>query len=357
MKKLNYEDLVDILVGCTILGTGGGGSLAEGIDAVKKAYEEGYDFNMIDFDEIKDDAYYVNPYFCGSISPDEEEDQDHRELEYAIEALEEYMDVNFDGVVSIEYGGGNTGQAMAAAARTGKFIVDADAAGRAVPELQFSTYFVNNKPIYPFSVATKYKDTVIFTKVASDARAEELSRMMAVATDNTVGMADHPISGRDLKTSVIPNALSYAGKVGRIQRESLKNGLNPIHELVDKCDGRLLFQGTVTEYNTEWKIKDGFTVGSVGICGTEEFKDSNFKVWYKNENMIAWKDGKVVLTCPDLICIVDTKTGYPITNPNCNKENKITVLGFKAHDFWKTEKGLSILNPRFFGFNINAKYL
>lgn len=357
MRKLSYENAVDILVGCTILGTGGGGSLAEGIEAVKKAFDEGFEFNMIDFDEIKDDAYYVNPYFCGSISPDEEDEEEHRELEYAIKALEEYMNVNFEGVVSIEYGGGNTGEAMATGARTGKFIVDADAAGRAVPELQFSTYFITNKPIYPFSVATKYKDTVIFTKVASDARAEELSRMMAVATDNTVGMADHPIKGRDLKTSVIPNALSYSENAGRIQRESVEKGNNPISELVNKCDGKLLFQGRVSKENTEWSIKDGFTVGTIGIDGSGDFINSNFKVWYKNENMVAWKDGEVVLTCPDLICVVDAETGYPITNPNCNPGNNITVLGFKAHDFWKTEKGLSILNPKFFGFDMDVKYL
>jgi hypothetical protein len=357
MKKLSYQDAVDILVGCTILGTGGGGSLTEGIQAVKKAFDEGHEFNLIDFEEVKDDAYYVNPYFCGSISPDDENEEDHRELEYAIEALQEYMNVDFEGIVSIEYGGGNTGQAMAAGARTGKFIVDADAAGRAVPELQFSTYFVTDKPIYPFSVATKYKDTVIFTKVASDARAEELSRMMAVATDNTVGMADHPITGKDLKTSVIPNALSHAGNVGRIQREALEKNLDPISEIVGKCDGKLLFEGIVSEEDTEWKIKNGFTVGTIGIEGSGKFKNSTFKVWYKNENMVAWKDGEVALTCPDLICIVDGETGYPITNPNCNPMNKIAVLGFKAHDFWKTEKGLSILNPRFFGFDIDVKYL
>lgn len=357
MKKLTYQETVDILVGCTILGTGGGGSLAEGIDAVKKAFEEGYEFNMMDFNEIKDDSYYVNPYFCGSISPDDEDEEEHRELEYAIKALEEYMDVDFEGVVSIEYGGGNTGQAMAAGARAGKFIVDADAAGRAVPELQFSTYFVTDKPIYPFSVATKYEDTVIFTKVASDARAEELSRMMAVATDNTVGMADHPIIGKDLKESVIPNALSYAGNVGRVQREAVEKGLDPIAEIVDKCQGTLLFSGQVTEEDTEWKIEAGFTVGTIGIKGQGNFEGSSFKVWYKNENMVAWKDGQVELTCPDLICVVDGQTGYPITNPNCNPGNKIAVLGFKAHDFWKTEKGLSILNPRFFGFDIDVKYL
>ena len=78
------------------------------------------------------------------------------------------MGVAFDGLVSIEYGGGNTGEAMAAAAHLGKYMVDADAAGRAVPELQFSTYYVMEQPITPFSVTTQYGDVVIVKKVDSD---------------------------------------------------------------------------------------------------------------------------------------------------------------------------------------------
>jgi len=38
VKVLDILDLQDILVGCTILGTGGGGSLEEGLEAVKCAY-------------------------------------------------------------------------------------------------------------------------------------------------------------------------------------------------------------------------------------------------------------------------------------------------------------------------------
>ncbi|WP_422444968.1 hypothetical protein [Thermoanaerobacterium sp. DL9XJH110] len=29
------------------------------------------------------------------------------------------------------------------------------------------------------------------------------------------------------------------------------------------------------------------------------------------------------------------------------------VLGFKAPDIWRSENGLSVLNPRFFGFNVD----
>lgn len=355
MRVLNQTEVEDILLGCTILGTGGGGSLDEGLKSIRNAFKKGYEFKLLQFDEIKDEEYYINPYFCGSVSPKEEEKELANELVMAVEALEEYLKLKFHGILSIEYGGGNTGQAMATAAETNKFMVDCDAAGRAVPELQFSTYYVTEQPIYPFSVATRHGDIGLFPKVKDDARAEALTRFMAVGTEGSIGMADHPIVGRQLKKSVIPNALSYAGKVGKAQREAVEKNLNPIEEIIKVANGYLLFEGKVSA--AEWALKDGFTVGTVEIQGINSNENDRFKIWYKNENMISWKNGEPFVTCPDLICIVDLNTGYPITNPNCKIKDEVAVLGFEAHDLWKTEKGLSILNPRFFGFDMDIKYI
>lgn len=357
MKKLSFQDAVDILVGCTIMGTGGGGSLTQGVEAVREVMEKGNEIYLADISEVNDESYYINPYFCGSLGPEDGKKENHPELVYAVEALEEYIGEKFEGVVSIEFGGGNTGHAMAAAGSLGKYIVDGDAAGRAVPELQFSTYHIVDIPIYPFSVATKYGDTAIFTCVKNDERAESLSRNMAVASENTVGMADHPIIGKDLKKSIIPGALSLAGRVGKAQREASESGKDPINAIVKSGDGRILFKGKVTKNNTCWEIKEGFTYGTIGISGIKNYESDNFKIWYKNENMMAWKNDEIILTCPDLICVVDLETGYPITNPNCVEGKLVAVLGFSAHEFWKMERGIAILNPRFFGFDCNPVFL
>lgn len=354
MRLLNIQEVKDILVGCTILGTGGGGSLEDGLKAVMSAFELGCEFKLLNFSEIKDDAWYVNPYYCGSVRPDDSSSEElGKELVSAVQILERYMGVTFDGIVSIEYGGGNTGQAMAAAAVTEKYIVDGDAAGRAVPELQFSTYYLTDKPIYPFSVATKFGDEAVFPKVRDDARAEALSRFLAVGSEGSVGMADHPIKGMELKNSIIPGALSYAGRVGRAQREAVNEGLDPVDKIIKAADGFLMFKGTVTD-RTEWAVKDGFTVGTVCINDQD---GNELKVWYKNENMVSWLNGEPYITCPDLICIVDSGTGYPITNPNCKAGDIVAVLAFEANELWSTSKGKSILNPKFFGFDMNCSYV
>lgn len=357
MRNLNLQEISDILTGCTILGTGGGGSLQSGIAAVEKEYGEGKEFKLLEFDEIQDEAWFANPYFCGSIMPEgQETETTGEEIPAAVTALEEHMGVTFDGLVSIEYGGGNTGEAMAAAAHLGKYMVDADAAGRAVPELQFSTYYVTEQPITPFSVTTQFGDVVIVKQVDSDARAEALSRFMAVGSNNLVGMADHPISGKNLKFSVVPSALSYAEGVGKARRIAEEKGKDPIEAILAAADGKLLFEGTVTA-DSDWEIKDGFTLGNVCIQGTGKYENSVGRVWYKNENMVFWVDEEVRLTCPDLICIVEKKNGMPVTNPNCTAGMELCVLGFRCHELWKRERGLDILNPRFFGFDMDCRFL
>ena len=75
MRRLDYQEVSDILTGCTILGTGGGGSLQSGLAAVEKEFGEGKEFKLLEFHEIQDEAWFTNPYFCGSIMPEGQEVQ------------------------------------------------------------------------------------------------------------------------------------------------------------------------------------------------------------------------------------------------------------------------------------------
>jgi len=359
LQKLSYEDVRDILVGCTILGTGGGGDLKKGLKLVEEDFKNNIEYKLISLAEIDDEALFACPYFCGSIGPGEANDNYHKypkteemETVTALKALERFLGEEFAGVVSIEYGGLNTAVSMSTGARLNKCIVDADAAGRAVPDLQFSTFYVNEKPIYPLAVADGIGDVAVFEKVVDDFRAEDLVRALSKVSGGMVGMVDHPIRGRELKKAVIPNALSYAGKVGRAQREAVEKGKDPIKEIIASVDGYLLFKGIAIK-DTQWSNEGGFTIGSIELEGMEEFSGSSFRIWFKNENIICWLDEEVCVTVPDLICVVEADSGYPVTNPFCKKDMKVAVLGFKTPKVWLTERGLSILNPRFFGFDVD----
>lgn len=125
MQKLTRHDLHDILHGCTILGTGRGGKLDKGLSLIDKALDAGKEFILVGLNEVPDYALIACPYMCGSISPlTEEEERKYAGLPRtseeqplrAFKALEEYLGKEFYGLISTE-------------------LVDADPAGRSVPEL------------------------------------------------------------------------------------------------------------------------------------------------------------------------------------------------------------------------------
>lgn len=78
---------------------------------------------------------------------------------------------------------------------------------------------------------------------------------------------------------------------------------------------------------------------------------SSYRVWSKNENLMAWRDGAPDVTAPDLICCFSRETGLPITNPHLEPGALVDVVGAPAHEQWRTAAGVATLGPRHFGFD------
>jgi DUF917 family protein len=359
MKKLNKQDLHDILLGAAIVGTGGGGSLDKGIQLVDQALEEGLEFMLAEVDEVPDDALIGTPYGCGSIGP--LTDKQQKELDKlpkldctaevaAVKAIEEYLQKSLYGVVTTELGGGNTAAALNVAARIKKPIIDADPAGRSVPCLQHSTYFLKDLPITPMGIANEFGDTMILTQAADDARAEALARAAAVASFNHVGVVDHPAEWKVLKNALLKNTITMCLNIGRVAREARAANRNFAYDVAEKFDGYVIFEGIVSE--AEWEDKDGFTFGNTVIQGEEKYKGDQLKVWFQNENIISWKNGKIFITVPDSINIVNADDNMPLLNPYAKKGMKVTVFVLKSFAEWRSPKGLAVFGPQFFGYDI-----
>lgn len=358
MYSLSKQDLYDILYGCTILGTGGGGDLKEGLSLMDKALDAGKEFILADLGEIPGDALIATPYMCGSISPDSEEEEskyatlpkipEHPALR-AFRAMEDYLGQDFYGVISTELGGGNTAVAFYVAALLDKRIVDADPAGRSVPELQHSTYYVHGLPICPMAVANEFGDVAILKEVVDDFRAEALVRAMAVASKNSIAVVDHPATAGRLRGAVIPGAVSYALKIGQTLREARDSGKDPATEVARIGGGVPLFRGRVQEIH--WETRDGFTLGETIIEGKGDYSGSSYRIWFKNENIISWLDDRIHVTVPDLICLLDIDTGEPVSNPNQRIGEEVAVFGLPAPAEWRTPEGLRVFGPGHFGYD------
>ena len=358
MRELTKQSLYDIINGCAIASTGGGGTLSEGLALIDRAIAEGGVFKLVSLDELSDDALIGVPYFCGALTQQEENPlAKYPELPQplgvlAAQSMERYLKREFDAFMSTELGGTNTAQAFYTAASMGRSIVDADPAGRSVPELQHSTFFLHDIPIAPMSIADAYGNSAIFDKVANDERAEHWARALAVASNNTVGVLDHPASAADIRGAVIEGAITYAEKLGAALREAKASSSDAAGAVIEAGEGKLLFMGSVT--SADFEDRDGFTYGTIILSGLGEYSEHEYKVWYKNENIISWLDGEIHVTVPDLICMLDD-AGEQQINPFVRLGQKFTVFALPAPKQWVTERGLSCFGPRSFGFDVDYK--
>lgn len=355
MKILTQQEVIDILYGCTVLGTGGGGSLAEGLEIMADDFANARPIHLLNVTDIADDAYIATPYGCGAPKQEGDELEDrYKHLPQiedipsvvAFKKLEEFLGTKFSAISSTELGGANTAEALHIAALLGLPIMDADPAGRSVPELSHSTYFINNVPIAPMAVATEFGDVVILTDVVDDYRAEEIVRAIAVASNNLVGVVDHPIQATQYRQSVIVGALSHAMKIGQLVREF---GAESPHVIAAAESGKVLIEGIITR--TSWERTGGFNIGEIQIEGDGSYDQSFCTIWFKNENLIAYKDGDAVVTCPDLICIFDDN-GMPVTNPDAVADMHVVVIALPAPEIWKSAAGVECFGPKYFGFDL-----
>jgi len=360
MKKLERQDLIDILYGCTILGTGGGGSLQKGVELIDKALALSKDFVLVDFDELDDDDLIATPYSCGAISPETEEEKakyQHlpisKEVPHvtALKEMEDYLGQDIKAVISTELGGGNTAVAFYTAAMSGKVIVDGDPAGRSVPELQHSTYYLNHLSITPMALCNIFGESLIVSNVVDDFRAETLVRALAVVSKNSMAVVDHIEKASVLKHAVINGAITHAWNIGKAFRLAKENNEDIVDAVVTIGKGKLLFEGTVTE--NQWDTVDGFTVGDVLFDGTGKNKGDTYRIWYKNENIMSWKNDAFFATVPDLICIFDKKNQEPVLNPYCDAGLDVAVFALPAPKEWTTQAGLDVFGPKSFGFDVD----
>lgn len=361
MRELSKEDILDILKGCVILGTGGGGSIHEGIKLIEESESLGKKFFLVDINDVPDDAIIFTPYALGSITKTPKDEliqyqglleSDEKPILKAVSRMEKYLDKEMHAAIACETGGFSTAIALYVAAMKGAYFLDADLAGRAVPKVQNSTYYINDLPVGPIIVANKFGEITIFENVIDDQRAENLLRSLSQVSNNFLAVVDHAFKMNKIRNAVIPGTISKALKLGRIYRLAKAKGIGKdLPQILAKAgDGIVVFKGFIRHFN--WETSKGFTHGQFIANGTGTNENEELKIWFKNENLMSWLNNEPFVTLPDLICIFDSDINEPITNPNYRKNMNIVVVVYPAPVQFTSEKGLKAFGPKSFGFDV-----
>jgi DUF917 family protein len=270
---------------------------------------------------------------------------------YAYQALETYMGKKATALISNEIGGSNSLEPVMPAAIARLPIVDADGMGRAFPELQMKTFFAYGVPYTPLVLADEKGNTCIFTEAISATWLERMARAVTIQMGCVACYAVAPMTADQVRRTAVPNTLTLARAVGGAVRQARVSHRDPVEAILDVHPGKVLFHGKIID--VERRTTSGFARGKLAIEGLGAYSGGRMDIEFQNENLIARVDGDVVCIVPDLICVVDTERGEPITTELLRYGFRVTVVGFPAPDLWKVSPGLEVVEPRAFGYDLD----
>jgi len=358
-RSLTLDDVENLVAGATILGTGGGGDPEEGLKMLRQDLSEGRRLLLASREDMDPESIVVCAYYCGSIpapgqeSPGTRAEESRTEEDFMLAGLrtmEKRLGKKVGGVIPTEIGGGNTPVALHLAALLGVPSIDADQVGRSAPELVQSSYLLNDVEATPSVIADKIGDITVVESYASPAQYEAVVRSLAVAAGGSAFVIDSPVPAARAFSAGIEGTVSKAIELGRIVNDAKAEGRDPVVAATQFLDAVMLFHGEISNHTLQ--ERSGFLVGEIWIEGRNEWDGSKFRIWVKNENIMAWRDDKRAVIAPDLICVTD-EGGHGVTNSAVRKGLAVYVLGSKSPIIWRTEKGLEHFGPRHFGFEFD----
>lgn len=350
MRLIDAESLEDIALGATVLGTGGGGDPYVGKLVARQAIRQTGPVRLVDPEEIDDDALVAQTAMMGAPTVMVEKLPNGREIVSAFLALQSYLGRTLSYVTSAEAGGINSMMPFTVAARLAIPMVDADGMGRAFPELQMVTPTLHGIAATPMAIADEKGNSAVIN-ASTNRWTETMARTITIDMGSTALIALFPMTGRQLKDSMISGTLSKAEGIGRTLREARAGHRDPIDAVAKETGGFEIFHGKVVDVRR--RTERGFARGEAILQGTGADESSTLTIRFQNENLVAIRDGEIIASVPDLITVLDAETGDPITTETLRYGFRVVVLGIPCNQKWRSSAGLEVVGPRYFGYDVD----
>ncbi len=354
------QDIDDFIRGTMLYGTGGGGSAVKGKELLLGSFNEGKDIKWTNIDDLPDDGWVCTAFFMGPSSPATEEEEKEKirkgmiekveksMLVSAVREMERELGIKFTAIIPVEPGGYNCPAPLDAAAKLGIKIIDGDLVGRAMPEIAQALPTTENIPICPITCCDPWGNVTVIRKTHSYGMAEALGKMISLPAYEPIGLAAFPMKIKDLRNVMVKGTLTKYLETGRAAREALEKGEDPVAALAKISGGFDFFRGEITSF--DWGIVEGYFQGDIIITGKGKNEGSKLRVWFRNENHLAYLDGKLVVITPDIITLVLTETGAPLVNMDIKVGMDVGVVAI-PHPTYRTEKGMKLLGPAHYGLD------
>jgi uncharacterized protein len=351
---LDAATIADLAVGSAVLGTGGGGDPHIGALMALDAVAQHGPATVIPASDLADDALVAIVNMSGAPTVLTEKIPNGGEIERVLSRVAEAAGRPVDAIISVEIGGMNSVIPVVAAVRHDLPLVDADGMGRAFPEFQITAFNAGGVRFGPRFV-TDEKGNVLRIDAIDAEWIERINRRALVAMGGSVITA-LGLTGADVKRTAIHGTISLAVAIGEALRRARSGTNGWLDQLRQVVDALPLFAGKVV--SVDRRTEGGWTRGHAIVAGLAGDHERSLRIDFQNEHLLArhYVHGeldRILATTPDLIVVLDSETGTPITTEGLHYGQRVTVLGIPSPSIWRTSRGLELAGPRHFGFKLD----
>ncbi len=333
MKKLTQNDLATLALGCSILGSGGGGDPRYDLMMTERMMEKFGDVELVSLSEVPDEALVAPVGFMGAPLVTLERYPSGKEFEALIRSIAEVAGEPPAFLMPAEIGGANAFTPLMMGAMLGLPVVDADTLGRAFPELQMSSCHLRGISPTPAFLADPFgRVEVIYPKDSLELEAE--GRRITVEMGSNALFSIYLMRGKQLRTGAIAGSYTHALHLG----SALQQGIEPFLKSAE-----VLARGKIVDI--DHRVEGGFLRGSLLI----DEGNSAARVHYQNEYLLAKRGDLLLGATPDILLLIEEESAIPISSESLLFGLRVLLVRLPSPAIWKTPEGLKLVGPSNFG--------
>lgn len=339
MKKLSKKDIEMLLLGNSWFATGGGFPSNRAAEIFKKIFKK-HQLWLKNLEEFEDRDYLCVASGVGSIKHTDVDIT--KDSTTGIKILEKLVGHKIKGIVS-----GEIGLECIAAETASKLnlpVVNSDMkGGRAAPEPSINMFNLKNKSVLPVVAINTDGDVAVLKNSSNPQKIEIFLRSFANMAQGCF-VAWNPKPSIAYKKCLINGTISRAIRLGKMIGNNTK-----IENILKEIEVRILFRGKIVKIqeidSKGFLIRKVRVISSMGIA----------TLFVKNENLALVINNKVVVTCPDLITLINPKKLLGIHNSQLKVNMEVIIIGIPANRKWHTKRGYEIFGPDHFQLPFNIK--
>lgn len=310
MRELNWDDVRAAVRGGSVYASGGGGWVDHGLEVGRRALELGVP-KLVTIDELNPEDIVIT---CTAIGAPSSTGWQMLPEDYirSVQLLQENFDGKVVGTITPQNGCSSSINGWISSAALGTLVVDAVGDMRAHPTGKMGSLGLTSLADYQ-TVQTaaggnraqgKYLEVVARGLVPPTAN---ILRTVSAESGNFITCARHPIPASYVKKTAACGGISQAMRVGQAMLEAEARGAEAVIEAISAtAQAEVVGRGRVLR--NEYVTQGAFDLGHCLVdCGKTTLKLYTMNEWMAIED----GDKNRLSTFPDVICVLDGRTGLP----------------------------------------------